>query len=243
MELAYRTTTGKVRSQNEDTVFLIGDETKGIALVADGMGGHAAGEKASQIVYDIFSGHYEEMPTRPDTMSDWVRMHIEQANREILGYAKREGLAVVGTTIACACWAGDILLIAHVGDSRVYAIAGGKLKQLTVDHSYVNMLKEMGELSEEEVRHHPRRNLITRSVGSSETVEVDVQVREAPDYDVLLVCSDGLTDQVTDERIEELLGADEPLERIVDHLVKEAEEQGTDNITVAAVRFLDRKKG
>ena len=156
---------------------------------------------------------------------------------------KEEQLAIVGTTIACVCWVEDLLVIGHVGDSRVYALEGTALKQLTDDHSYVNMLRQMGELSDEEVENHPRKNVITRSVGSNETVEVDIQVRDAPDYDLVLVCSDGLTDEVPDDVIEQIILQDEPLDEIVGRLVKEANARGgADNITIAAIRFKERKR-
>ncbi len=101
----------------------------------------------------------------------------------------------------------------------------------------------MGELSDEEVENHPRKNVITRSVGSNETVEVDIQVRDAPDYDLVLVCSDGLTDEVPDDVIEQIILQDEPLDEIVGRLVKEANARGgADNITIAAIRFKERKR-
>lgn len=244
MELAYLTTTGKVRLQNEDTVLLVGDEKQGLAVVADGMGGHAAGEKASAIVHQVFADAYADMPSRPAELSSWIEQQVEIANSQILQYSKTENLAVVGTTMACVCWSNELLVIGHVGDSRVYAIEEGQLKQLTDDHSYVNMLKQLGELSEEEVENHPRRNVITRSIGSNELVDVDVQVRDAPDYETVLVCSDGLTDEVPYEVIQQLLQEDAPLEQIVERLVFEANERGgADNITVAAIRFKERKRG
>ena len=243
MELAYLTTTGKVRLKNEDTVLLVGDEKQGLAVVADGMGGHAAGEKASAIVYQVFADAYVDMPSRPGELSSWIEQQVQEANSQILQYSKAENLAVVGTTMACVCWSDELLVIGHVGDSRVYAVEDGQLRQLTDDHSYVNMLKQLGELSEEEVENHPRRNVITRSIGSNEVVDVDVQVRDAPDYEIVLVCSDGLTDEVPYEVIQQLLQEDAPLEKIVERLVSEANERGgADNITVAAIRFKERKR-
>lgn len=243
MELAYLTTTGKVRSKNEDTVLLVGDATKGLAVVADGMGGHAAGETASAIVKQIFAEAYADMPNRPMELSSWIERLVKEANAQIQRFSQVENLSIVGTTMACVCWSDDLLVIGHVGDSRVYALEAGQLKQLTDDHSYVNMLKQLGELSEAELENHPRRNVITRSVGSNESVDVDIQVRDAPDYDIVLVCSDGLSDEVPHEVIEQLLQEDAPLDTIVERLVSEANDRGgADNITIAAIRFKERER-
>lgn len=243
MELAHLSTTGKVRTKNEDTVLLVGNAERGLAVVADGMGGHAAGDIASAIVREVFEASFSLMPNRPMELSEWIEQRVAEANARILQFSKDEQLAIVGTTIACVCWVEDLLVIGHVGDSRVYALEGTALKQLTDDHSYVNMLRQMGELSDEEVENHPRKNVITRSVGSNETVEVDIQVRDAPDYDLVLVCSDGLTDEVPDDVIEQIILQDEPLDEIVGRLVKEANARGgADNITIAAVRFKERKR-
>lgn len=243
MELAHLSTTGKVRTKNEDTVLLVGNVERGLAVVADGMGGHAAGDIASAIVREVFEASFSHMPNRPMELSEWIEQRVAEANARILQFSKKEQLAIVGTTIACVCWVEDLLVIGHVGDSRVYALEGKALKQLTDDHSYVNMLRQMGELSDEEVENHPRKNVITRSVGSNETVEVDIQVRDAPDYDLVLVCSDGLTDEVPDDVIEQIILQDEPLDEIVGRLVKEANARGgADNITIAAIRFKERKR-
>lgn len=243
MELAHLSTTGKVRTKNEDAVLLIGEADRGLAVVADGMGGHAAGDIASAIVREVFAASFEQMPERPMELTDWIKQCVAEANEKILQFSRAEQLAIVGTTIACVCWVEDLLVIGHVGDSRVYALEEDKLKQLTDDHSYVNMLRQLGELSDEEVENHPRKNVITRSVGSNETVEVDIQVRDAPDYDLILVCSDGLTDEVPDDIIERIVLDDVPLEEVVGRLVKEANARGgADNITIAAIRFKERKR-
>jgi len=191
----------------------------------------------------VFEASFSRMPDRPMELSEWIEQRVAEANARILQFSKDEQLAIVGTTIACVCWVEELLVIGHVGDSRVYALEGTTLKQLTDDHSYVNMLRQMGELSDEEVENHPRKNVITRSVGSNETVEVDIQVRDAPDYDLVLVCSDGLTDEVPDDVIEQIILQDESLEEIVGRLVKEANARGgADNITIAAIRFKERKR-
>ncbi|MCT4782764.1 MULTISPECIES: Stp1/IreP family PP2C-type Ser/Thr phosphatase [Exiguobacterium] len=244
MELAYRTDRGQVRTQNEDAVLILGDEHAGIALVADGMGGHEAGEVASELVIEQFRRAFPTLPTSPMEMEQWFRDNVELANEQVLAFSKQSNLVMMGTTIAGVCWHDETIVIVHVGDSRVYALRDGALHQLTEDHSYVNVLKQLGELTEEEMRVHPKRNIITRAIGSNEHVEPDFQVFAEPEFDTILICTDGLTNHLTDEDI--LLVLERPISADVkaDQLIDQANRLGgSDNITVAIVQFTDRKRG
>lgn len=244
MELAYRTDRGQVRAQNEDAVLIIGDEQAGIALVADGMGGHEAGEVASQLVIEQFRRAFSTLPATPMEMEDWFRRNVELANEQVLEFSKQANLLMMGTTIAGVCWHDDTIVIVHVGDSRVYALREDKLQQLTEDHSYVNMLKQLGELTEEEMRVHPKRNIITRAIGSKEHVEPDLQVFAEPEFDTILICTDGLTTHLTDEEIKQVLERPVSADVKADQLINQANRLGgSDNITVALVQFTDRKRG
>lgn len=244
MELAFRTDRGQVRTQNEDAVLILGDALSGIALVADGMGGHAAGEVASQIVIEEFRRAFPSLPSTPVEIERWFRYHIDLANEHVLQFAKQSNLVMMGTTVAAVCWNGETVVIVHIGDSRVYALQANELKRLTEDHSYVNVLKQLGELTEEEMRIHPKRNVITRAIGSSEHVEPDIQVLAEPEFDVILICTDGLTTHMTDLEIQRVLQQDASAEQKAEQLIEEANQLGgSDNITVALVQFTDRKRG
>ncbi|WP_070327528.1 MULTISPECIES: Stp1/IreP family PP2C-type Ser/Thr phosphatase [Exiguobacterium] len=244
MELAYRTDRGQVRAQNEDAVLILGDEHAGIALVADGMGGHEAGEVASGLVIEQFRRAFPTLPATPLAMETWFRDNVELANEQVLEFAKQSNLVMMGTTIAGVCWHDETIVIVHIGDSRVYALRGGTLQQLTEDHSYVNVLKQLGELTEEEMRIHPKRNIITRAIGSKEHVEPDLQVFADPEFDTILICTDGLTTHLTDEAIKHALTRPISADAKADMLIDQANRLGgSDNITVALVQFTDRKRG
>ncbi|WP_215141702.1 Stp1/IreP family PP2C-type Ser/Thr phosphatase [Exiguobacterium qingdaonense] len=244
MELAFRTDRGQVRTQNEDAVLILGDALSGVALVADGMGGHAAGEIASQIVIEEFRRAFPYLPSSPIEIERWFRHHIDLANEQVLQFAKQSNLVMMGTTMAAVCWNGETVVIVHIGDSRVYALTENELRRLTEDHSYVNMLKQLGELTEEEMRVHPKRNVITRAIGSSDQVEPDVQVLAEPEFESILICTDGLTTHVTDEVIQRVLQQAVTVDQKAEQLIVEANQLGgSDNITVALVQFTDRKRG
>ena len=244
MELAFRTDRGQVRTQNEDAVLIVGDEDAGVALVADGMGGHEAGEVASQIVIEQFRRAFPTLPDTPIEIERWFRDQVERANELVLDFSKQANLPMVGTTVAGICWVKETLLIVHIGDSRVYALAHGELRRLTEDHSYVNVLKQLGELTEEEMRVHPKRHVITRAIGSSERVEPDIQVLAEPEFDALLICTDGLTTHLSDDAIRDVLMGHDSADAKAGQLITQANRLGgSDNITVALVQFIDRKRG
>ncbi|TCI27569.1 Stp1/IreP family PP2C-type Ser/Thr phosphatase [Exiguobacterium sp. SH3S2] len=233
-----------MRAQNEDAVLILGDEHAGIALVADGMGGHEAGEVASGLVIEQFRRAFPTLPATPLAMETWFRDNVELANEQVLEFAKQSNLVMMGTTIAGVCWHDETIVIVHIGDSRVYALRGGTLQQLTEDHSYVNVLKQLGELTEEEMRIHPKRNIITRAIGSKEHVEPDLQVFADPEFDTILICTDGLTTHLTDEAIKHALTRPISADAKADMLIDQANRLGgSDNITVALVQFTDRKRG
>ncbi|TCI56007.1 Stp1/IreP family PP2C-type Ser/Thr phosphatase [Exiguobacterium sp. SH1S21] len=233
-----------MRAQNEDAVLILGDEHAGIALVADGMGGHEAGEVASGLVIEQFRRAFPTLPATPLAMETWFRDNVELANEQVLEFAKQSNLVMMGTTIAGVCWHDETIVIVHIGDSRVYALRDGTLQQLTEDHSYVNVLKQLGELTEEEMRIHPKRNIITRAIGSKEHVEPDLQVFADPEFDTILICTDGLTTHLTDEAIKYALTRPISADAKADMLIDQANRLGgSDNITVALVQFTDRKRG
>ncbi|MDO8670978.1 MAG: Stp1/IreP family PP2C-type Ser/Thr phosphatase, partial [Dehalococcoidia bacterium] len=219
------------QSTNDDEALARGD----LFVVADGMGGHAAGEVASEIAVDtIIASYYASVL---DGVATMLTNSIKLANQLIYDRAAgNDALRGMGTTCVCCVIHGDTLYTAHVGDSRVYLCRDGGLTRITTDHSWVEEQVKQGILSAEETRIHPMRNVITRALGSAQDVEVDLSVRDVQEDDILLMCSDGLTTAVTDEAIATVLATIVGPQAIVDALVDLANSAGgPDNIGIIAV--------
>jgi protein phosphatase len=204
MKVAARTDPGRVRQSNEDRVFA--DQEAGILIVADGMGGHAAGEVASDLAVRTISQLLEESlpPGALDAQAviRLLRHAIDQANFAIQTRAAEDcALRGMGTTVAIAIARGEQLCLGHVGDSRVYLIADGQLRRLTQDHSLVSQMVRDGQITAEQARTHHLRNVITRSLGFEASAQPDLQVLRWSAGDCLVLCSDGLTNMLTDEEI------------------------------------------
>ena len=197
-----RTHVGRVRSGNEDALIAEG----GVYVVADGMGGHAAGEVASGIVVDAF----RDLVGRTDTHPEEVRQRLEVANRRIrAAVVEDSSRAGMGTTAAgvvlvhtggTAHWA-----VVNIGDSRVYRALGSTLRRVTVDHSEVQELQDAGLITAEEARTHPLRNVVTRSLGGHDLPKVDLWVLPPASDERFLICSDGLTNELTDDELAAVL--------------------------------------
>jgi protein phosphatase len=224
--------TGRRRRRNEDNYVV----APPLFAVADGMGGAQAGEVASRLAASALeAGDSDglEGTTRIDSL-------IQEANRRIYDRASTDPTASgMGTTMTVAVVEGMTVAIGHVGDSRAYLVRGEQMEQLTEDHSLVNELLKTGKLSEEEAQVHPQRSVITRAVGTDPDVDVDGFTIEAQDGDVFLICSDGLSDMVSDEEILELLHQNrDDLDKAVKALVAAANRGGgEDNITAVAFRI------
>ena len=224
--------TGRRRRRNEDNYVV----APPLFAVADGMGGAQAGEVASRLAASALeAGDSDglEGTTRIDSL-------IQEANRRIYDRASTDPTASgMGTTMTVALVEGMTVAIGHVGDSRAYLVRGEQMEQLTEDHSLVNELLKTGKLSEEEAQVHPQRSVITRAVGTDPDVDVDGFTIEAQDGDVFLICSDGLSDMVSDEEILELLHQNrDDLDKAVKALVAAANRGGgEDNITAVAFRI------
>jgi serine/threonine protein phosphatase PrpC len=237
VEQAFRTDTGRQRQANEDSFFT----SPSLFAVADGMGGAQAGEVASRIAAEAF-----EPAERGDQSPEaYLRGIAEDANRQIHTIAQRDSSrSGMGTTLTAAMVEGDEVSIAHVGDSRAYVFRDGALKLLTSDHSLVEELRRQGRLTDEQAEDHPQRSIITRALGPEEAVEVDTLTFSARPGDLFLLCSDGLTTMVKDDRIAEILSESDSLDDAVDRLVREANEAGgRDNITAVAFRLDEAEVG
>ena len=239
MEVSSATSVGRIRPLNEDSYFVSEPDQSGtvLAIVADGMGGHNAGEVASGKAVGIVQK--DVLGKCGKNAKDVLVKAVNDANREIYEMSvNARNLSGMGTTMT-ACVAEDHNVTAvQVGDSRLYLIRGEKITQITKDHSLVEMLLENGKITKEEARRHPQKNIITRAVGTDKTVEADIYEFRAEAGDIILLCSDGLVNMVEDEEILSVINLSETLNDAANKLVAEAETAGgTDNITVILIRF------
>lgn len=220
-----RTDIGCLRDHNEDSLVV----TPPLFAVADGMGGHAAGEVASEIAVRVLS---ELAPEHPDVEA--LGRAIEEANRAVIQAAREgRGRQGMGTTMTAAMLEGERLVIAQVGDSRAYLLHQGKLQQLTRDHSLMADMIEAGQLTPEEARTHPQRSVITRALGSDAHLHPDIHEINVETGDRLLICSDGLSGMIFDDQIENTLRRVQDPQRCASQLVNEAiAAGGHDNVTV-----------
>jgi protein phosphatase len=241
---------GRKRKANEDN-FCVNDE-EGLYVVADGMGGHAAGEVASQLAVETMEEFIKLTNTNQDITwpfgidenlslnGNRLKTSIRFANRRVLEKTREradyEGMA---TTVVAALIGRDLADIAHVGDSRLYLVREGKLRRLTDDHSWVNEQILSGVIDSEQARTHPLRNVVTRALGGKEELEVDTQVLELQDMDLLLLCSDGLTSMLNDEEILRIILTDgHDKQRALRGLIEAANKSGGEDNTTAVLLSL-----
>ncbi|MGA2261001.1 MAG: Stp1/IreP family PP2C-type Ser/Thr phosphatase [Acidobacteriota bacterium] len=241
MQIQYgsQTSLGRVRTSNEDS--LVANTETGLALVADGMGGHAAGEVASQLAASTINEWVTAHDAASEDAAEMLRLGALEANSRVFEAQRNDrSLAGMGSTLTALLFRGDRYYIAHVGDSRAYRMRDGVLEQLTRDHSLVWHLYENGVLEKSDLAKHPQKNLITRSIGSHSQVEIDIEEGVGRAGDVYLLCSDGLTDGVTEEGLCKVLSdPDETPQEIANGLVEAANQAGgSDNITVVVIRLV-----
>lgn len=236
MEFAYESDIGHIRTRNEDYVGLFQNKV-GIkfAVVADGLGGHKGGDVASEMAVSHLGYRFETTSfNEPRKGKEWLSLEVRKENQMILERAQQyKDLNGMGTTLVCAMFFGGKYLLANIGDSRGYLYHKGELTQLTEDHSFVNELVKRGQISSEEAKHHPQKNIITRTLGVSAKANLDEKILELEDGDLLLLCSDGLTNMVEDEQIAKVLQTQTKLQEKCRLLIKLANEAGgNDNITL-----------
>ncbi|TMV51888.1 Stp1/IreP family PP2C-type Ser/Thr phosphatase [Paenibacillus mesophilus] len=237
MQTAHRTDAGLIRLINEDRA-AVRDEWNGftLAIVADGMGGHQAGEIASQMAIELVETEMKTVVTdmTVEERKDAVRSAIAKANDTVFEFASKQArYQGMGTTVVTALATSYDLVIGHIGDSRAYLVSGDSIRQLTEDHSLVNELVKSGQITPEEANVHPLRNVVTRALGTDKQVEVDVIHSAWRSGDILLLCSDGLSGLVEERELHQIIADRQDLAWKVDKLVGRAlEEGGGDNITV-----------
>lgn len=229
-DAAVATDIGRVREGNEDAFLM----ESPLFAVADGMGGHLGGEVASQLALETLDVLFRH---KRGTLADGVR----EANRAVFERSTRDAeVAGMGTTLTAAIAAGGQLRLAHVGDSRAYLLRDGELAMLTEDHTLVNKMVQTGEITRDEADVHPQRSVITRALGTEPDVQVDEAVIDLHGGDRVLLCTDGLTGMVTEDRIREILTETTGPRDAVDGLVRTAlAEGGVDNVTVLLIDVLD----
>ena len=239
MEVYFQSDIGKRRKSNQDyTATFTNQKNQLLALLADGMGGHQAGDIASrQAVEEI--GIAWEATTIDDSEKavQCFLQHIQQANQRIFEKGQSQPtLSGMGTTLEVVTILDNHLALAHVGDSRIYLFREQRLIALTEDHSLVNALLKSGEITQEMAQNHPRKNIITRSLGMPGSLEVDVAIHKIQDHDQLLLCSDGLTNMVSEPKIAQILLEAASLQDASQRLIEEANAKGgLDNITVLLI--------
>ena len=244
MQTFYSTDVGKIREHNEDNVIILNnDKDEYLLAVADGMGGHKAGEVASAIVIDHLTQEFYNLDTLGDKENaiDFLRNIVVEMNNKIFDYTKENPDSKgMGTTFVCAVKTRDYLLYGNVGDSSGYVIKKNKLHKVTRDHTLVNLLVSTGELTKEEAKYHPRKNVLMRALGANNPIEIDIFDVEKT-TDGILLCSDGLTNMLTDDQIEKVLAEEKNAEDAVSKLIKKANARGgNDNISVA---YLKKESG
>lgn len=239
MQIAYRTAIGERRTDNEDNVGTFTNQAGvNLAIIADGIGGNQGGDVASEMAVSHI-GHAFEATTLTDyeTASDWLQEQIETENQTIRERSQQfEDLMGMGTTVVLTMIFQSAYLIGNIGDSRAYLLREHQFTQITEDHSLVNELVKRGELSKQAAKVHPQKNVITRSLGIDKQVTIDLRYLKLAANDQILLCSDGLTNMVSDDQIQAVLETEQSLLAKCDQLIALANEAGgLDNITVVII--------
>ena len=245
MKSFYLTDTGRVREHNEDSVTILRNISgEYLLVVADGMGGHRKGEVASAITVTHLGKRFSEsasVGTKIDAVN-WLSDNINEINAEILDYGeKNENSKGLGTTVVAAIVTRDFLIFGNIGDSSGYVMKNNKLHRITKPHTLVSLLVDAGDLTEEEAKIHPKKNVLMKALGAAEKCEPDIFDVDNGSEEVFL-CSDGLTSMISDDQIEKvLLDSELTIEEKVVKLIKKCNARGgTDNISIA---YLVRESG
>lgn len=238
MKSFYLTDPGRVRSHNEDSVTIVKNQSgEHLMMVADGMGGHRAGEVASSMVVTHLGHRFSELSTIGTKFDavNWLNENINTINTNILKYTEENPESTgMGTTIVLALLTNDFLIFGNIGDSSGFVFKNGKLHKITKDHTLVNLLVEAGEIKPEEASNHPKKNVLMKALGTETKQVLDIFDVDT-NIDAILLCSDGLTNMLTVEQIEKVLN--EKNLKIEDKLIKIIKKcnarGGADNISIA----------
>ena len=244
MKTFYLTDAGRVRNHNEDSVTILKNKSNEyLLMVADGMGGHRKGEVASAIAITHLGKRFMDIAsigTKLDAVN-WLNDNVNEINKNILDYAnEHEDSVGMGSTLVVAIQTKDYLIFGNIGDSSGYVMKNQKIHKVTKDHTLVNLLVEAGNLTEEEAKSHPKKNVLMRALGATEKIEMDIFDVDM-NNDGILLCSDGLTTMLTDDQIEKVLNDNElNTEEKVTKLIQKCNVRGGfDNISIA---YLEKKE-
>ena len=237
MKSFYLTDTGKVRDHNEDSLIILENNNHEYLLaVADGMGGHSAGEVASSIAIKHLSKMFNDNFLNLEKVQavNWLRDTVIEINELIFDYAdKHPESKAMGTTLVVALVTKDHVLFGNIGDSSGFVMKNDKLHKVTYDHTLVNLLLKAGELTPEEAKDHPKKNVLMKALGANNPIDIDIFDCDM-DIDSILLCSDGLTTMLDNEQIEKVLLSELDIEDKVIKLIRKSNNRGgSDNISVA----------
>ncbi|OIK13987.1 protein phosphatase [Bacillus sp. MUM 116] len=248
MKAVFKTDQGKVRQNNEDNGGIFQNKDGHfLAIVADGMGGHLAGDIASEMTVAHLKDLWDQSEglLTADSAEEWLKTNINQVNKLLFEHSKNnpecEGM---GTTIEAIIVTDRFTTVAHVGDSRSYILNESGFQQLTDDHTLVNELVRSGQISKEDAEHHPRKNVILRALGTEQEIKIDIKTIMFEEGDFLLLCSDGLSNKVKEQEMVQILQNGDILEKKAETLIKIANDNGgEDNITLIILAFDDDERG
>ena len=239
MKTFYLTDSGKVRDHNEDSVTILKNANdEYLLIVADGMGGHRAGEVASSMVVNHFGQEFSSLTTIGSKIDaiNWLKDNITEINTKIIDHTKTNPDSLgMGTTTVLALVTKDYLLFGNIGDSSGFVYKNGKLTKATKDHTLVNLLVAAGDLTEEEAKYHPKRNVLMKALGSSEVAELDIFDVDT-NIDGVLLCSDGLYNMVDYKDMHKIISSNETIDKRAQNLIDLANSNGgRDNVSVILV--------
>lgn len=237
MRGTFLTDRGRVRSHNEDAGGIYYNSTNQLlAVIADGMGGHQAGDVASKMAITQIDKQWKNTKKfeKPNEIEEWLLNTIQEINKSIYEYAQNnqecEGM---GTTLVIVVHIDEFLTVAHIGDSRCYLLNQDKLKQVTEDHSLVNALVQSGQISRDDAKHHPRKNVVLRALGSELQVDADIKTISIDENEKVLLATDGLTDKILDEELFEIINKHDDIHLACQELIDLANNRGgEDNISL-----------
>lgn len=240
LDAKFLTDRGQIRTHNEDAGGVFYNQSNQLlAIIADGMGGHRAGDIASQLTVSLIQEKWtkESHLATPDETERWLTEIIAHINSVIYEQSREhENYTSMGTTVVTAIVTDEFVTIAHIGDSRCYIYNESGFTQVTEDHSLVNELMRSGQISKADAQNHPRKNIVLKALGTEKEEWADVQTMSWEINNKLLLCSDGLTDKVTDEELANLIGQDQQINTIGQQMINVANERGgEDNISLVIV--------
>ncbi|MFS9342103.1 Stp1/IreP family PP2C-type Ser/Thr phosphatase [Streptococcus australis] len=242
MEISILTDVGQRRTNNQDYANQYKNKAgKSMVFLADGMGGHRAGNIASEMaVTDLGAAWVATEISTINEVREWFAEYLEKENQQIHRIGQDEEHKGMGTTLEAVAVIDDQVLFAHVGDSRIGLVRNGEYHQLTSDHSLVNALLKAGQITEEEAAHHPQRNIITQSIGQKDELQPDFGMVTVEAGDFIVINSDGLTNMISGDEIRDIVVSDLSVEEKAKTLVRFANNAGgLDNITVVLIHFAE----